>query len=183
MEKKAYIIDAALTLLVDRGLHNTPMSAIAKAAGTGMGTIYNYFPNKEILINEIYQTIKEKEAALFSSVGESGPIKIQFESFFKVAVTFFIENPRYFQFMEQVQASPIITEETRAEGQKALTSVMRLLNRGKEERIIKDIEVSELFMFIGGAILSYVRWILSERKNTSRALDNQLRMVWDAIKA
>jgi AcrR family transcriptional regulator len=40
---------AAMKLLVDRGIQATPMSAIAKAAGTGMGTIYNYFATKEDL--------------------------------------------------------------------------------------------------------------------------------------
>jgi len=34
------------------------MSAIAKAANTGMGTIYNYFTTKEELINSIYLYIK-----------------------------------------------------------------------------------------------------------------------------
>ena len=53
MTKKENILSAALSLLTQKGVHNTPMSAIAKSAGTGMGTIYNYFPNKELLINEI----------------------------------------------------------------------------------------------------------------------------------
>ncbi|WP_316927874.1 TetR/AcrR family transcriptional regulator [Croceivirga radicis] len=61
MNKKQIILSSALELLVEKGVHNTPMSAIGKAAKTGMGTIYNYFPNKEALINEIYTDIKKKK--------------------------------------------------------------------------------------------------------------------------
>ena len=50
MTKKEAIIAAALELLVEKGVHNTPMSEIAKAAGTGMGTIYNHFSCKEEII-------------------------------------------------------------------------------------------------------------------------------------
>lgn len=51
------------------------MSTIAKTAGTGMGTIYNCFPNKEILINEIYLSIKEKEKLVFIGFESEKPIK------------------------------------------------------------------------------------------------------------
>ena len=61
MNKRASIQLAALKLLAVNGLHATPMSAIAKEAGTGMGTIYNYFPNKEVLINSLYVSVKEAE--------------------------------------------------------------------------------------------------------------------------
>ena len=47
-----------MTLLIENGVQGTPMSAIAKEANTGMGTIYNYFPTKEDLINSTYIYIK-----------------------------------------------------------------------------------------------------------------------------
>jgi AcrR family transcriptional regulator len=46
VDKKEQIIKAAMKLLTERGVQATPMSAIAKAANTGMGTIYNYFATK-----------------------------------------------------------------------------------------------------------------------------------------
>lgn len=91
MNKKESILLAALSLLTEKGVHNTPMSAIAKAAGTGMGTIYNYFPNKELLINEIYVNIKESEKSVFINFSLEKPIKSQFENYFSSIIDFFYQ--------------------------------------------------------------------------------------------
>ncbi|WP_042498374.1 TetR/AcrR family transcriptional regulator [Algibacter lectus] len=182
MNKKESILLAALSLLTEKGVHNTPMSAIAKAAGTGMGTIYNYFPNKELLINEIYVNIKESEKSVFINFSLEKPIKSQFENYFSSIIDFFINNPSYFKFMEQLQASPIITDESRAVGEKSVAPVLNLLVKGKEERIIKNIEIDEMLIFIGGAILSYLRWYFNQPEVKPVSLENQIRMVWDAIK-
>ena len=182
VNKKHIILASALELLVEKGVHNTPMSAIGKAAKTGMGTIYNYFPNKEALINEIYTDIKKQEKLLFENFESDKPIKTQFESYFTIAVTFFINNPNYFRFMEQLQASPIITENSKEEGRNSITPVFELLVLGKQQRIIKNIDIEEILMFIGGAILSYLRWYFNQTEKKQASLKNQVTMVWDAIK-
>jgi len=182
VNKKETILIAALQLLTEKGVHNTPMSAIAKAAGTGMGTIYNYFPNKDILINEIYVSIKTEEKLIFPDFDVDQPIKTQFENYLTTIVNFFIANPKYFNFMEQLQASPIITEESKIEGDKSVISVYDLISKGKEDRIIKNIDLDEMLMFIGGAIFSYLRWYFNQTKINKNALKNQIQMVWDGIK-
>ena len=60
--------------------------------------------------------------------------------------------------------------------------IHQLLEKGKGEGIIKPIEMDEMLMFIGGAILSYLRWYFSQSDAVESSLQNQLQMVWDAIK-
>jgi AcrR family transcriptional regulator len=182
VNKKEAILSSALKLLTEKGVHNTPMSAIAKAAGTGMGTIYNYFPNKELLINEIYIKIKEKEKEIFLEFETEKPIKTQFESYHTSIIDFFINNSSYYKFMEQLHASPIITKESRNKGEKSISPVFQLLVKGKQERIIKNIEIDEMLIFIGGAISSYLSWYFSQPGKKQTSLKNQMQMVWDAIK-
>jgi len=182
MTKKEAILSASLKLLATKGVHATPMSAIAKEAKTGMGTIYNYFPNKEVLINAIYISIKQDEKLLFSAFNISKPLKTQFEEYYRIAIQFYINNPLYFQFIEQIQASPIITKESKEYGYEAITSVLELIEKGKEERVIKHIATDELMQFIGGTIISFLRLYFQEGNQESFSLSNHLRMIWDAIK-
>tara|TARA_R110002049_G_scaffold193516_3_gene362398 strand:- start:4987 stop:5541 length:555 start_codon:yes stop_codon:yes gene_type:complete len=183
VNKKDNILASALKLLTENGVHATPMSAIAKEAGTGMGTIYNYYPTKEVLINDIYTDIKLKEEKLFTNFPSELPVKTKFETFYKVTVEFFIQNPSYFSFMDQLNSSPIISEESKAIGQRAIENVLQLIEDGKKDRIIKDIKTNELVQFIGGSLMSYIRWSLTQNNPTNKAtLANQLKMVWDAIK-
>ncbi len=158
------------------------MSAIAKAAGTGMGTIYNYFPNKDILINELFVSIKKREKQVYSTFHPDQPVKTQFEDHFTSIIDFFLANRAYFEFMEQLQASPIITEESRNIGAEAIGSVYQLLDKGKRDRIIKNIDTDELLLFIGGTVLSYLRWYFNQSSTKKSSRENQLRLVWDAIR-
>jgi len=185
MGKKEHILQAALELLVENGIHATPVSMISKKAKTGMGTIYNYFQNKDVLINAIYVDIKTKEKNVLESVFESElPVKVQFENYYRSMVQFFIENPLFFSFMDQLQASPIITTETKEVGLDAIEHVLELIAKGKKEHIIKNIDNNELLQFIGGSMLSYLRWInrSNESSNLEDTLSNQIRLVWDGIK-
>lgn len=58
-ETRAAIMEAAITLFGERGYENTSISALAKAAGIGKGTIYSYFSSK----NEILLAFCEEELA------------------------------------------------------------------------------------------------------------------------
>ena len=182
MNKKENILASALKLLTEKGVHNTPMSAIAKVAGTGMGTIYNYFPNKESLINEVYVSIKAQEMSIFRDFDSAKPIRTQFEIYFESAISFFINNPMYFKFIEQVQASPIITNESRTFGRKSIAPVIELIHNGQQQRIIKNIPSDEMLTFIAGSILSYLRWYYNQTETKNTSLKNQMNLVWDAIK-
>lgn len=57
-KKRKHIIDTAMKLFNETGFHNTPTSKIAKKAKVSVGTLFNYFPTKEDLIEAIYVDIK-----------------------------------------------------------------------------------------------------------------------------
>jgi AcrR family transcriptional regulator len=184
VDKKEQILLAAMKLLMENGVQGTPMSAIAKEANTGMGTIYNYFPTKEDLINAIYIYIKQDElkAVDIPLVNES--VKKQFEHFYKAMIRYMISNPTHFWFMEQFNASPIITDETRAAGLKVFGHHTAVIKDGQAQGIIKPINLEELLQFLHGGIKGFIRWmLLSGKPLTPELLDNQLRISWDAIKS
>ncbi len=182
MSKREAILQSALQLLTHQGIHNTPMSAIAKEAGTGMGTIYNYFKNKEELINALYLHIKQEEQLVFVQFNEDEPIKTQFEKYYVKFMEFFMEHPAYFNIIEQLHASPIITEESRREGSKTVQPFYQLIQFGQQHRIIKEVPADEIMVFVGGSVFAYLRWFFKSNSTENR-LENQLRLVWDAIKA
>lgn len=183
VNKKEEILQAALNLLIDKGIHATPMSAIAKAANTGMGTIYNYFPNKEVLLNAIYVDIKNAEAVCFKRDSKELPVKTQFEIFYKATLNFFIVHPQYFKFMQQMNPSPIITEASREVGRSAIKEVYHLLEIGQQQRIVKQLPIEELLQFIGGSVVSFLNWYFRDKTTKkNERIANQLTMIWDAIR-
>jgi len=182
VNKKESIKKAALTLLVAKGIHDTPMSAIAEKAKTGMGTIYNYYPTKISLINALYVEIKLEEQDIFDDFDRNKPIRTQFEGYYFKAIQFYLDNPMYFNFMEQLIASPIISKESRNHGFNAIKSMQELIEKGIKDRVIKNMGVNELIYFIGGTTISYLRFHFQKERVEQPTLHNQMKMVWDAIK-
>ena len=49
------LIDCAARLAVDRGLHAVTVQAVSDAAGVTKGGLFHHFPNKEKLIEAVFQ--------------------------------------------------------------------------------------------------------------------------------
>ena len=183
MDKETQIIRAALKLLIEHGTQATPMSAIARAAHTGMGTIYHYFATKEALINAIYVFVKQEQLRAVAAPPVEASVKRRFDHYYLGLITYLIAQPDYFRFMNQYDSSPILTAETHAEGFRVFGPVVELLTAGQEQGIVKDVDLNQLLAFLYSGILGFVRWSVQGEKPTSQAvLQNQLRLAWDAIK-
>ena len=53
IEKKTLIKKAAYTLMCTNGYHNITTNQIAKEANLSIGSLYEYYPNKEAILSEI----------------------------------------------------------------------------------------------------------------------------------
>jgi AcrR family transcriptional regulator len=73
---KATIMEAAHEVMRERGIRAITTNAIAERAGIKVGSIYDYFPNKEAVIAEIY----EEKLTQVRSFLEAGSERIEREN-------------------------------------------------------------------------------------------------------
>jgi AcrR family transcriptional regulator len=183
VNKRDQIIQAAMELLVQQDTQATPMSAIAKAAKTGMGTIYNCFATKEELINAIFIHITTEQYQHVARDLKKGSVKSQFEHYYLGFNQYWLAHPTHFFFIDQFERSPIITPATRAENLAILEPILTLLLTGQHQGVLKSFDVQGLLAFLNGGILAFIRWVLVTQPGPHAALlQNQLKMAWDAIK-
>ena len=86
VQKRKDIALACKTLFIERGIDKLTISEVAKTAGVGKGTIYDYFTNKEDIVFEIINTIllernEKKQSKLENIVTTKEKLK-EFYSFF-----------------------------------------------------------------------------------------------------
>lgn len=82
-EKRRNIALSCRELLLENGINSLTISQIAKEAGIGKGTIYEYFENKEDIVFEIIRTfIAEHEKKLLALADESSTTKEKLFHFF-----------------------------------------------------------------------------------------------------
>lgn len=71
MSKKELIRMAAVKIIADEGFFLATTDKIAKEAGVAVGTIYNYFSNKEDILGYIFDVEYQKRYRLYQGVKNS----------------------------------------------------------------------------------------------------------------
>ena len=75
-EKRKNIALSCKSLLLEHGINDLTIAQIAKTAGIGKGTVYEYFQNKEDIVFEIITLfISEYEEEFYKKVAHSGSTK------------------------------------------------------------------------------------------------------------
>lgn len=183
MDKIERILNAALALIVERGLQRTPMSMIAERAEVGIGTIYKYFKNKDDIINGIYVKLKEEEAEMiFVNNGFTEDIKTIFQDYYGRMIDFFIANPLKFDFISQYAFSPMIKVEIQKKAMAQFYHFDDLYKRGLKENIWKDIPPEHLTFFVFSAIAYWIKAANELGIEMDITYKNVLvQMAWDAV--
>jgi TetR/AcrR family fatty acid metabolism transcriptional regulator len=164
-EKKSKIFEAAERLVSEKGYEKTTMKHIAEAADVAIGTIYEYFENKD----DLFLTIAAEQYALFSkelAIHYSG-MKSTLEKIRKyiwVYFYFFQKDPLYSEtWLLVVRVHKNLSHYKWI--QESGNEIMLLLTAGQEEGVIrKDIDLYVMRQLLIGALENAMtRWLLKGR--------------------
>ena len=182
--KRTAILKATMELITEHGFHATPMSMIAKQAGVAAGTIYNYFPSKEVLINQLYAELKQKTgAALLQNSEESGNLRDRFFRFYRNLFQYLIQNPEEFMFLEQYANSPFITQAAKEENTHLYQPVIDFLASGIEVGILRGMEIELMTALVYGHVVAVAKLHLSQELPITEArLEQAVQSCWDSVK-
>jgi TetR/AcrR family transcriptional regulator, repressor of fatR-cypB operon len=116
-DKRRAILAAALRIIARTGLHDAPISAVAREAGVAAGTLYLYFPSKEAMINALYlEVLADRDRAIAiepESMPTIGDARDGFWRFWNALALWHLEHPDESSLLHQCQSSAILTAETR----------------------------------------------------------------------
>ena len=159
--KREEIVHAALELIAEHGFHGAPMAMIADRAGVGAGTIYRYFENKDVLINELYREVEGKlYAVLLDGYSTEKPFRERFLHLGTALLQYFIENPLDFRYLEQFHNSPygVAFRRDKILGKRGGCDVFReLFDEGVSKQVMKDLPLVILFALAFGPLLAVAR--------------------------
>ena len=179
------IYKATLNLVKANGLAGITMQMVAKEAGIATGTLYIYFKNKEALINTLFDVcIRSSASTFFSNYDPEQPFKIGFHTIWLNIVQRRVAHFNESIFIEQCFHSPFIDEESKIRLRKMFEPLLHLIERGKKEHLIKNIDTIWLLGFMIGTINEIAkRTMYYSIKLTNDILEANFRLCWDGIKA
>jgi TetR/AcrR family transcriptional regulator, repressor of fatR-cypB operon len=103
--KRDAILNAMLDVVVERGVHEAPMSLISERSGASAGVIYHYFASKDEILQALYDRVRElKRTSLLEGYSPEMDAK---EAFIKVWVNgyhFYRKHLREMRFLDQYES-------------------------------------------------------------------------------
>ena len=185
--KRDDIVRVALELIVEHGFHGTSMAMIADQAKVGAGTIYRYFKSKDVLIDDLFQEVRERiSMSLQEESMEDSPIQERFLRLGASFMKYLIKNPIYFRYLEQFFHSPYGMKLRRDKVlcEKDDGNIFdKMFFEGINQGVIKDLPRIALCALWFGPIMAMVR----DHISNIFILDDQLidlisKACWDGIK-
>ena len=179
------IFEATLRLVVQSGVAGVTMRQIAKEAKMATGTLYIYFKDKEELLNQLYFSCRSSAInTYFKGYDDSLAFKNGLKIVWKNILDHRLQNFDESVFMEQCYHSPFISESTKEMSQQLMKPLFKLIDRGKEEKILKDLDTVLLLTFMVGSVTGIIKYVNYHKKKISpEMIKNGFLICWDGIKA
>ena len=172
-----------LELVVEQGIHATPMSQLARESNVAIGTIYHHFESKEKIIEDIYQMIfKDFGVVLMTNLPDTS-YKEQFETMWLNLYNYYITNPLAFKFTEWVAVPPLISQDMVERTKPYLENIKAFFLRGILEGHLKNVHLRMILQIANGNVIAAVRLKdKGELPMNKQQIQDAIRISWDAIK-
>ena len=179
-EKEKSIKEAVIKLILQEGFHGTSISKIAKEAGVSPATVYIYFDNKEMMLQDIYREYSEEIFCyLLNRVHEGMSGHQIIEMLIRSYYTYIQENVEIFNFVEQFSNCPSLASSCSAS--KGICNIDNFIVEMKKNNIIKDYNNENLIAIIFYPVKSIaVNKHKSESEKEER-LQEMIRIIQDAL--
>ncbi|NRF65941.1 TetR/AcrR family transcriptional regulator [Aquincola sp. S2] len=185
-EKKVEAIAAAVyRLAAGKGLAAVTLADIAREAGVATSTLYVYYKSREDLLDDVYQKAKTATVTRYASDDDpKASLKARVRRIWNNIVDNRIENRQQVAFLEQYYHSELLSETSRALGQRMSAPFIELLVAGQRSEQLKTVPPALLAAAVMG--LARETALLVSRGDlpddeTTRA--NGFQLCWDAIRA
>ena len=167
-DRRKRVLTSAIKVFGEKGFKNATISEIAKEAGVGDATIYEYFDNKEALLLSIpLESTKDMIAEInYHMIGIKGTFN-KLRKFVWWWLNYLQENPGYgvIVLLELKVSKNYMQTEGYEKAREFYQIILDILKEGQEEGVIKK-EVNIYLarsVIIGALEHNIIRWLLKER--------------------
>lgn len=183
-DKAALIREAALDLFARQGYHGVAMPVIAQRAGVSIGTLYHYFPGKEALANELFQSLARQLAdQLWGAALPGGSMESRFWGFWRRLTGFGQAHRAAFRYLDLAYHGDYLNAESRAAIQAVRAPTRELFEEGVRAGLLKPLPSSLGFSLLFGTVHHLVQALEQGRLEWSEDLVVQSgTCCWDAIR-
>ena len=179
-EKEKSIKEAVIKLILEQGFHGTSISKIAKAAGVSPATVYIYYENKEVMLQDIYLEYSEEIFdyllnKLHNVVDGQQLIEILVREYY----SYIKDHGEIFHFVDQFSSCPALASQ--CSERKGISNLNNLLDEMKAKKVFKDFRNDNLIAMLFTPIKYIaINQCIGEIEQ-AKLLDEMVRIIQDAL--
>lgn len=158
------ILDAVEDVALDRGIDNASIAAIAERAGVAVGTLYNYFPDRDAMFSALFRARRGEMSPRIGEAAkqaESLPFEQRLRTYTRAVFSVFDAHRPF------VRLALALDQQGRrvADREPSLvaiftTHVEAIFRDAAAQRIVAEARVLELARFFIGAMKGYKTWTI-----------------------
>jgi AcrR family transcriptional regulator len=164
------ILDAAEDLIANKGLQNAPLLQIAKKAGVAVGTLYNYFEDRDALIRALFDlrraSLRPQLRAAVTSTAEL-PFETRLHAFVRNVLAAFETHRKFVKVAIEAEHLKLSSQSTTA--QDLLAAIDEIISAGTKERVLAADRHGLLPLLLVGAIRALVLRRIAENAKLDAA--------------
>jgi AcrR family transcriptional regulator len=153
---RGQILDAAEELIAARGLHGAPLAQIAKRAGVAVGTLYNYFTDRDAMVRALFETRRSTLRPLLhaaAAAAEHLPFEMRLRQFLRDVLQAFELHRRFIRVFIEAEHLRVTPNTAPSDLQNLLATI---IEAGVSERVIYADTAARLPVMIVGSIKAVV---------------------------
>lgn len=179
-EKQNNIKKAVIKLILEEGFQGTSMSKIAKEAGVSPATVYIYYQNKEMMLQDIYLEYSEEAFNyLLSKITISMDGKQLIEMLIRSYYDYIKDHEDIFHFVEQFSSCPALSN--RCEVMKEIHRIYNLFDDMKHKKVIKNYRNNNILAVIFSPVKTISNNHCNSEEEKSEMLQEMIKIIQDAL--
>lgn len=178
--------EAAVTLFAQRGFHGVSVPDLAAAAGLGAASLYRHYVSKEALVNAV---IRDRRAVLADEVwadfDHAQPVRLAFRALWARLTALASSRTEDLVFLELHHHDDYLEPATvRAMQASTFSPLVRLLERGQREGVVRPGDVTLFIAALGGLFVGCFKAGLKKGRLVSTSpLEAAEPLAWAAVQA
>jgi AcrR family transcriptional regulator len=159
------ILDAAEDVALDRGLESTTIAEIAERAGVAVGTLYNYFPDRDGILAALFAARRAELVPQMATAAQAAahlPFEDRLRTFAVTVQAMFEANRRFFKLAVEVDlaALPKLKDRHPALMTLFIQSLEDIMQLGVARKLFGADRVPVLARLLQGAFKAVTLWRL-----------------------
>jgi AcrR family transcriptional regulator len=179
-EKQRNIKEAVIKLILKEGFHGTSISKIAREAGVSPATVYIYYENKEVMLQDIYMEYSEDIFEyLLSKINNCTNGRELVEILVTEYYLYIRDNSEIFHFVDQFASCPALSNQ--CSSRRGIRIFNDFLDTMKRKGIFKNFRNDNLMAILFYPVKSIAINECIDEEEKPELLDELISIIEEAL--